>query len=131
MAIADRLPAARAAAPPKPRLRLFESAEELIDDASVDAVAIATPVSTHFPLVRRALVNAKHVLVEKPMCTTSAEGEELIALARANRRVLMVDHTYLFHGAVTKLAELKHEGSLGAISYYDSCASISAFSSPP
>ena len=120
VAVADRLPAARAAAADTPQLRLFESAEDLIDDPSIDAVAIATPVSTHFPLARRALVNAKHVLVEKPMCTTSAEGEELIALARANRRVLMVDHTYLFHGAVTKLAELKHEGGLGAISYYDS-----------
>jgi predicted dehydrogenase len=120
VAIADRLPAARAAAAETPQLRLFESAEEMIDDASIDAVAIATPVSTHFPLARRALAKAKHVLVEKPMCTTSAEGEELIALASANGRVLMVDHTYLFHGAVTKLAELKQEGSLGAISYYDS-----------
>lgn len=121
VAVADRSPTVRAAvARDFPRLRLFESADELIDDPSIEAVAIATPVSTHFELARRALQRAKHVLVEKPMCTTSAEGEELLALARSNRCTLMVDHTYLFHGAVTKLAELKRDGRLGTVSYYDS-----------
>jgi len=121
VAIAERLPAGRAAAAADfPQLRIFETAEELIDDAMIDGVAIATPVSTHFPLARRALELSKHVLVEKPMCTTSAEGEELVALARARRCTLMVDHTYLFHGAVCKLAELKRAGSLGTVSYYDS-----------
>src|SRR5882672_2591917 len=121
-AVAERLEAGRAAALAAggPQLRVFDSAEELIDDPDVDAVAIATPVSTHFPLARRALARSKHVLVEKPMCTTSSEGEELIALARSNRCTLMVDHTYLFHPAVCKLAEVKLSGSLGTISYYDS-----------
>jgi predicted dehydrogenase len=121
VAVAERLEAGRAAAVASvPQLQVFETAEELIDDPNIDAVAIATPVSTHFPLARRALAQSKHVLVEKPMCTTSSEGEELLALARANRCTLMVDHTYLFHGAVCKLAELKRTGSLGTISYYDS-----------
>jgi predicted dehydrogenase len=121
-AVAERLEAGRAAARAAggPQLQVFESAEELIDDPSIDAVAIATPVSTHFPLARRALARSKHVLVEKPMCTTSSEGEELLALARSNGGTLMVDHTYLFHAAVCKLAEVKRLGSLGTISYYDS-----------
>ena len=121
VAVAERLESGRvAAAAAIPQLRVFETAEELIDDPDIDAVAIATPVSTHFALARRALAGAKHVLVEKPMCTTSSEGEELLGLARSNRCTLMVDHTYVFHGAVCKLAELKRSGSLGAISYYDS-----------
>jgi predicted dehydrogenase len=121
VAIAERVAANRAiAAVDYPQLRLFESAEELIDDKSVDAVAIATPVGSHFPLAYRALQRSKHVLVEKPMCTTTAEAKELLALARSNRRTLMVDHTYLFHAAVNKLAELKKTGRLGSLSYYDS-----------
>jgi predicted dehydrogenase len=122
VAVADRLEGVRAtaAAAGGPRLQIFDSAEELIDSPNVDAVAIATPVTTHFPLAHGALARSKHVLVEKPMCTTSAEGEELLALARSNRCTLMVDHTYLFHGAVAKLAGLKRSGSLGTISYYDS-----------
>jgi predicted dehydrogenase len=122
VAVAERLEAGRRAAVTAggPQLKIFESAEELIDHPEIDAVAIATPVTTHFPLARRALSRSRHVLVEKPMCTTSAEGEELLALARSNRCTLMVDHTYLFHPAVRKLAEVKRSGSLGTISYYDS-----------
>jgi predicted dehydrogenase len=94
VAVAERLEVGRAAAVASvPQLQVFETAEELIDDPNIDAVAIATPVSTHFALARRALARAKHVLVEKPMCTTSSEGDELLALARSNRCTLMVDHT--------------------------------------
>jgi predicted dehydrogenase len=103
-----------------PSLRVYEEAAELIDDPEVEAVAIATPVSTHFELTRRALTRFKHVLVEKPMCASAAQGEELVALAARTRRVLMVDHTYVFHGAVQKLRELKNAGELGAVSYFDS-----------
>jgi predicted dehydrogenase len=103
-----------------PALRLYEEAVELIDDPEVEAVVIATPVGSHFELARRALTRFKHVLVEKPMCASVMEGEELIALAGRTRRTLMVDHTYLFHGAVQKLAELMRSGALGTVSYFDS-----------
>jgi predicted dehydrogenase len=103
-----------------PNLRVYEDAADLIDDPEIDAVAIATPVSSHFELARRALARFKHVLVEKPMCASVAEGEELVALAKRTRRTLMVDHTYLFHGAVQKLRELKKSGALGVVSYFDS-----------
>jgi predicted dehydrogenase len=101
-------------------IRLYEDAGELVDDPMVEAVAIATPAATHFPLARRALRRGKHVLVEKPMCAGLDEARELVALAEHKGVTLMVDHTYLFHGAVRKLKELHHSGSLGAVSYYDS-----------
>jgi predicted dehydrogenase len=101
-------------------IRLYGDGTEVIDDPEVEAVAIATPAATHFSLARRALVRGKHVLVEKPMCASVAEARELVALAEHNGVTLMVDHTYLFHGAVGKLRQLHQDGSLGAVSYYDS-----------
>jgi predicted dehydrogenase len=101
-------------------IRLYEDAGELVDDPKVEAVAIATPAATHFPLARRALRRGKHVLVEKPMCAGVDEARELVALAEHNGVTLLVDHTYLFHGAVRKLKELHRNGSLGVVSYYDS-----------
>ena len=121
VAIAERREAYRNnAAMLDPNGRLYEEAIELIDDPQVEAVAIASPVDSHFDLARRALTRFKHVLVEKPMCASVAEAEELVALAERTRRVLMVDHTYVFHGAVQKLAELKNSGALGIVSYCDS-----------
>jgi len=101
-------------------IRLYEDGTEVIDDPEVEAVAIATPAATHFSLARRALVRDQHVLVEKPMCASVAEAKELVALAEHNGVTLMVDHTYLFHGAVGRLRQLHQNGSLGAVSYYDS-----------
>jgi len=101
-------------------IRVYEDAAELIEDPSIEAVAIATPAATHFSLACSALLHEKHVLIEKPMCATLAEANELVALAEQCRATLMVDHTYLFHGAVQKLRDLHRNGSLGAISYYDS-----------
>ncbi len=101
-------------------LRIHHEADELIDSPELDAVAIATPSGTHYELASRALRRRKHVLVEKPMCTSVAEGRELMALAEREGRVLMVDQTYLFHSVVRKLKELKRSGALGTISYYDS-----------
>jgi predicted dehydrogenase len=101
-------------------IRLYEDATELVDDPEVEAVAIVTPAATHFPLARRAFLRGKHVLVEKPMCADVEEARELVALADRNGVTLMVDHTYLFHGAVRKLKELHHNDSLGLVSYYDS-----------
>jgi predicted dehydrogenase len=102
------------------RLRVHADARELMIGSEVDAVAIATPVSTHYELAAFALRRGKHVLVEKPMCTSVEEGVELIALAERQRRALLVDHVYIFHDAVQKLRELKQAGALGAVSYYDS-----------
>jgi len=96
------------------------SAEELIARDDVEAVVIATPVATHFPLACNALDAGKHVLVEKPMCATIEEGEELIELAASKGVTLMVDHTYLFTGAVQMLRGLCQSGEIGRISYYDS-----------
>jgi predicted dehydrogenase len=101
-------------------IRLYEDAAELIEDPNIEAVAIATPAATHFSLARLALLRDKQVLVEKPMCTSLAEAKELVALAEKHRTTLMVDHTYLFHGAVRKLRQLRRKDALGAISYYDS-----------
>jgi predicted dehydrogenase len=103
-----------------PSVHVYSEAEELIDSFDIDAVVIATPVITHFPLALRALQRGKHVLVEKPMCASASEGRELVAVADRTKRTLMVDHTYLFHGAVDKLKELKASGALGEITYYDS-----------
>jgi predicted dehydrogenase len=103
-----------------PAIQAVESAEELIRRSDLDAVAIATPVATHFPLARAAMLGGKHVLVEKPLCGSAAEGEELVAIARKTNRVLMVDHTFLFTGAVQTIARLVREGALGKISYVDS-----------
>jgi predicted dehydrogenase len=94
-------------------------AEVLADDA-VAAVALATPVGTHHPLARAALAAGRHVLVEKPLATTHADAAELVDLAAARRRVLMVDHTYVYHPAVERIRELVRAGELGRLHYIDS-----------
>lgn len=102
------------------RLRVHDDGRELIDSDDIDAIAIATPVSTHYEIAARALRRGKHVLVEKPLCTDVAEAEELIALAAKHRLALLVDHVYVFHDAVQALRDLKHSGAIGTVSYYDS-----------
>jgi len=121
VAIADSTETSRLKArKANPGARLFASAEDLIADPDLDAVVIATPVDTHYALCRQALTLGKHVLVEKPLCTSVDEGRELVALSQRNALTLMVDHTYLFHGIARRLRVLKEEGALGTISYYDS-----------
>lgn len=120
-AIADFDPARlEAASRAAPDVDCHSEALEMIERRDVAAVVIATPVATHYPLARHAVERGKHVLLEKPMCRTSAECSELIELAAAAGVTLMVDHTFLFTGAVQKLRELSASGSLGKISYYDS-----------
>ncbi|MCH7562412.1 MAG: Gfo/Idh/MocA family oxidoreductase [Gemmatimonadetes bacterium] len=92
----------------------------LITSDSVDAVVIATPVHTHFDLAMSALKAGKHAFVEKPLTQTSDQAMELIAEAQARGLVLMVDHTFVYTGAVRKLRELVTSGELGNIYYYDS-----------
>jgi predicted dehydrogenase len=88
-----------------------------LDDPTIDAVVVATPMSTHHQLVRDALLSGKHVLCEKPLCETAKEGEELLELAEANRRLLMVGHVFLFNAGIERLRELVHGGELGRLYY--------------
>jgi predicted dehydrogenase len=103
-----------------PTVRTSRTAQTLFDDARIDAVAIATPISTHYALAKQALQQGKHILIEKPMTATVAQSEELIELAERNHRVLMVDHTFIYTGAVRKIRHLIESGELGEIYYYDS-----------
>jgi predicted dehydrogenase len=103
-----------------PEMRLTTSARELVESDSIDGIVIATPISTHFELAKACLTNGKHVMIEKPMTTKVAEAKELIRLAEETGRVLMVDHTFIYSGAVRKLREIVDSGQLGEIYYYDS-----------
>lgn len=103
-----------------PRIRTTPSDCEVIHSPKVDAIAIATPVSTHFALAKRALANGKHVFVEKPFTTSVAHAEELIELAEQKNLKIMVDHTFLFTGAVKKIKQLIDEDILGRLFYFDS-----------
>jgi predicted dehydrogenase len=103
-----------------PRLRLHEDGDELIDATDIEAVVIATPVTTHHRLAARALRRDKHVMVEKPLAASVDEALELVGLADATGLTLIVDHFYLFHDAVKKLKDLQRHGELGFVSYYDS-----------
>lgn len=103
-----------------PAIRRYTDAMDLIADPDIDAVCIATPVASHYAQAKAALDNGKHVMVEKPLCTNSAEAEDLNARAKLYGLTLMTDHTYLFHPAVTKLRELVRSGELGHVSYFDS-----------
>ena len=103
-----------------PSVRVTESHRELIESPDVDVVAIATPVSTHFDLAMRALQAGKHVFVEKPLASTAEQVRRLMDAAQKANRILMVDHTFIYTGAVRKIRELVDDGSLGDIYYYDS-----------
>jgi len=95
----------------------------ILDDffrADIDAVAIATPVAVHFDMARRALETGRHVWLEKPMTEAVGQGEELIELAQKNNKVLLVDHTFVYTGAVRKIRELVDKQQLGELIYYDS-----------
>jgi len=113
----DRL---RAASAIYKETRFVNDPEELFKDPSLDAVGIATPVSTHFDLARRALESGKNVWLEKPMTEKVDQGEELIELAEKKRKVLHVDHTFVYTGAVRKIKEIMDKGELGEPIYYDS-----------
>lgn len=114
---------------PKAMTRLLDSYPEIdftgdacdiITAKDIDAVAVVTPVSTHYELARQILKNGKHVFVEKPFTATVAQAEELIELAEIKNLKIMVDHTFLFTGAVQKMKELIDQGILGPLYYYDS-----------
>jgi len=103
-----------------PGARTTNDYRELIGDAELDAVAVVTPVATHFQLAKELLVAGKHVLVEKPLTATVREAEELIEVAAKNGRTLMVDHTFVYTGAIRKMKEILKTGELGELLYFDS-----------
>ncbi len=103
-----------------PDAKITPNAMEVITSPHIDAVAIISPLWTHYELTKAALLNGKHVFVEKPFTSTAAQGEELVNLARQKSLTLMVDHTFLFTGAVKRIAQLINDDALGKLYYYDS-----------
>ena len=119
--VCDQTAAARKRiAAANPDTPVFSDCNELIQSPKVDAIAVITPVWTHYELAKAALENGKHVFVEKPFTSTVAQAEELINLAAQKNLTIMVDHTFLFTGAVRKIQKLLKEGTLGKLYYYDS-----------
>jgi predicted dehydrogenase len=113
----DRLKHAKKA---YPNIKLTSEVSELIASPEIDAVAVVTPVFTHFDLAKKALQNGKHVFVEKPFTSSVTQAEELITLADHKNLKIMVDHTFLFTGAVKKIKQVIDDGTLGNLYYFDS-----------
>jgi predicted dehydrogenase len=103
-----------------PGVRATTNSDDILNAADIDVVAVITPVWTHFELAKKALLNGKHVFVEKPFTSTAAQAEELVDIAAQRNLQIMVDHTFLFTGSVRKIRELTDAGELGKIYYYDS-----------
>lgn len=103
-----------------PTIEVCSDSNDITASKQIDVVAIVTPVSSHFELAKQALINGKHVFVEKPFTATAAQAEELIELAEKKHLKIMVDHTFLFTGAVRKMKEIIDNKELGDIYYYDS-----------
>jgi predicted dehydrogenase len=103
-----------------PAIETVTNSDDLINSKNVDAVVIATPVDTHFNLAIKALQAGKHVMVEKPIASSSEEAQQLIEEAQKRKLILMVDHTFVYTGAVRKIAEMVKTGDMGEIYYYDS-----------
>jgi predicted dehydrogenase len=105
------------AAPRHPQARTTTRFDEMLADPEVDAIVIATPVATHYELAKQALLAGKHVFVEKPQAQSSADAEELTALAQESGLVLMPGYLLLYHPAVSRLKELIDRGELGDVLY--------------
>lgn len=119
--VCDQSPAAmRRIKQAHPDLNVTTNCSDLLESKEIDAVAVVTPVCTHFDLAKAALQNGKHVFVEKPFTATARQAEKLVELAERKNLKIMVDHTFLFTGAVRKIRELIDEGVLGDLYYYDS-----------
>jgi predicted dehydrogenase len=121
LAIAEMSAAARKRAQKAhPAITVTADASEVMTSPAIDAVAVITPVWTHYELAKAALENGKHVFVEKPFTSNTEQGEKLIELARRKNLKIMVDHTFLFTGAVRKISQLLDDDALGKLYYYDS-----------
>jgi predicted dehydrogenase len=103
-----------------PHVKVVTDSADLLSSTEIDAIAVVTPVWTHYELTKAALEQGKHVFVEKPFTSDSNQAEELINLAAKKNLKIMVDHTFLFTGAVKKIGQLLEEGTLGRVYYYDS-----------
>src|SRR5215469_16145793 len=103
-----------------PEIRTTSDSAELVLSKDIDAIAVITPVWTHFELAKGALENGKHVFVEKPFTSNVAQAEELIEIADRKNLRIMVDNTFLFTGAVRKIRQVIDEDVLGKLFYYDS-----------
>ena len=103
-----------------PGSKQTDSADDIFSNSDLDVVAISTPVSTHYNLAKKAILSGKHVWLEKPMTEKIEQAEDLIELAESNKKVLLVDHTFVYTGAVRKIKELIEKDELGDLIYYDS-----------
>lgn len=103
-----------------PTIKATTDFQEIVRDPEIDAIAIATPVTTHFELGMAVLKAGKHLWLEKPMTETSLQARQLVEEAEKRKRVLFVDHTFVYTGAVRKMHEIVVSGELGKIYYYDS-----------
>jgi predicted dehydrogenase len=103
-----------------PAIKTTTRFQDLLEDSSIDAIAIATPVNTHFELGMAAIKAGKHVWLEKPMTETSLQARKLVDEAAQRKLTLFVDHTFIYTGAVRKMGELIKAGDLGKVYYYDS-----------
>ncbi len=103
-----------------PAIGLCADAGEILADPQITAVVIATPVATHFPLAKAALLAGKSVLIEKPLTANVAQAEELVALADERGLTLMVDHTFIYSPAVARIKQLVDSGELGELLFIDS-----------
>ncbi|MCA6439602.1 MAG: Gfo/Idh/MocA family oxidoreductase, partial [Chitinophagaceae bacterium] len=103
-----------------PGISVTDKATDIIQDPEIDAVIIATPVFSHFGIAMSALENGKHVLIEKPMTSSVQEAEQLLEVAEKKGLVVMVDHTFLYTGAVNKMKQLINDDIIGELKYFDS-----------
>lgn len=103
-----------------PQVTVTKRFQDLVEDTEVQAVAIATPVSTHYPIAKACLEGGKHVLIEKPLAASIAEAEDLKRIAKAKGLVLFAGHTFIYNAAVEKMKELVESGELGEIFYVSS-----------
>jgi predicted dehydrogenase len=103
-----------------PHIKTTTEIDEIIKDTEVDAIAIATPVFTHFEIAKKALEAGKSIFMEKPFTYTVAEAEQLVNLAEKKKLKIMVDHTFLYTGAVRKIRQLIDDGTMGDLYYFDS-----------
>jgi predicted dehydrogenase len=103
-----------------PKVEVTENFNNVLSDTGVDGVAIVTPVATHYEFARRALEHGKHVLVEKPLAASVSEAESLVNIALSRNLRLMVNHTFIYTGAVRKMKEIVDTGDLGGLYYFDS-----------
>jgi len=103
-----------------PAARTTTRFQDLLEDTSIDAIAVATPVHTHFELGMAALKAGKHLWLEKPMTETSYQARKLVEEAAKRKRVLMVDHTFIYTGAIRKMGDIVRSTDLGKLFYYDS-----------